>query len=608
MLSRCRYIVCVYLSFLAAFLLAKPCFILYNHENHQITARNFADVLLHGLPLDLSTSGYLTSVPLVVMLISCLWKHSLLKRFLWVYYGIISVLLCTILLADCLLYSFWQFKIDATIFTYLDSPTQAFASVSAWYIVKALIALLIMATSLFFLLRSIPLPSFENKKIAWSPLILLTFTGGLLFLAIRGGIGKSTMNIGTAYFSENQFLNHAAVNPAFSLLSSTLKAESYEKLYRFYSEEERKAIFEELSYNTASIDDKIILNTQRPNIVVIILEGFGATFIEPLGGKPNITPNFNRLSKEGILFTQCYANSFRTDRGTICTLSGYPSFPGISVMKLPQKSRTLPSIAASLSQEGYQTDFLYGGDINFTNMKSYLLSTGYQTAKGDTHFPVSVRKTHAWGVTDIIAFDTLYNQITAVKDNAPRFTTFLTLASHEPWKVPYHRIKKDEKANAMAYTDHCIGRFITQLKKTTAWHDLLLIFIADHGITYPKGLTEADKQRYHIPMLWVGGAISRPLLFSKICNQSDLPATLLGQLGIKHNQFSFSRDVLSSTYTYPSAIHTFDDGIAFIDSTGYSVIDFKSGKALTDKPTPSELRKSKGQAFLQTAIDDFSKR
>ena len=608
MLNRCRYVLYVYLSFLSAFLLTKPFFILYNHENHPITARDLVDVFLHGLPLDLSTSGYLTAVPLVVMLISCFWEHPLLKRFLWIYYGIIAILLCAILLADCLLYSFWQFKIDATVFTYLDSPVQAFASVSIWYIAKALIVLLIMAASLFTLLKSIPLPSFENKKVAWYPLILLTFSGGLIFLAIRGGTGKSTMNIGTAYYSENQFLNHAAVNPAFSLLASTLKAENYEKLYRFYSEKERASIFDKLNYSTASINDSIILNTRRPNIVLVILEGFGATFIEPLGGKPNITPNFNRLSKEGVLFTQCYANSFRTDRGTICTLSGYPSFPSISIMKLPQKSRTLPSIAASLSQEGYQTDFLYGGDINFTNMKSYLLSTGYQTVRGDTHFPISVQKTHAWGVTDIIAFDTLYNQITSVKDSTRRFTTFLTLASHEPWEVPYHRIKNDEKANAMAYTDHCIGRFVTQLKKTTAWQDLLLIFIADHGITYPKGLTEADKRRYHIPMLWIGGAVSKPLHFNKICNQSDLPATLLGQLGIKHDQFNFSRDVLSSTYTYPVAIHTFDEGVSFIDTTGYSVIDFKSGKTLTDKPTPSESRKNKGKAFLQTAIDDLSKR
>ncbi len=608
MLSRCRYLLSVYLTFLSAFLLAKPIFILYNREDATVGLRDYLDVLLHGLPLDLSTSGYLTAIPWLAMLFSCVYWHPLLKRILWLYYTMAALLVSIISLADCLLYSFWHFKIDATVFTYLDSPSQAFASVSTGYIATAIIAILLLSALLLALLWRIRLPHFRGRRHAWSSLGLLACMGGLLFLAIRGGTGKSTMNIGTAYYSDNQFLNHAAVNPLFSLVASSLKAERFDRLYRFYPEKKRKALYASLGYNSSSTGDSLLLTTRRPDIVVVILEGFGATFIEPLGGEPGITPHFNRLSAEGILFSQCYANSFRTDRGTVCTLSGYPSFPGISVMKLPHLSRTLPSIARSLSREGYTTDFLYGGDINFTNMNSYLLSTGYQTVRGDTHFPASTRKTHAWGVTDIIAFDTLYHQITARKGNAPRFTTFLTLASHEPWKVPYHRINNNERANAMAYTDHCIGLFIRRLKASEVWNNLLVIFIADHGITYPRGITEADRRRYHIPMLWIGGAIRKPLLIDRICNQSDLPATLLSQLGIRHDAFGFSRDILSTTYTSPSAIHTFDDGFSFIDSTGYTVVDFKSGRVLADRPVSSPARRVKGQVFLQTAIDDLSKR
>ena len=109
------------------------------------------------------------------------------------------------------------------------------------------------------------------------------------------------------------------------------------------------------------------------------MEGFGGVFVESLGGVPDVSPNLERLSKEGVFFTNCYANSFRTDRGTVCTFSGYQSFPTVSVMKSPAKSRTLPSIAGKLREQGYATDFLYGGDINFTNMKSYLLGSGYQS-------------------------------------------------------------------------------------------------------------------------------------------------------------------------------------------------------------------------------------
>jgi phosphoglycerol transferase MdoB-like AlkP superfamily enzyme len=160
----------------------------------------------------------------------------------------------------------------------------------------------------------------------------------------------------------------------------------------------------------------------------------------------------------------------------------------------------------------------------------------------------------------------------------------------------------------MAYTDDCLGRFVSRLKKTPAWKNLLIICIADHGIGYPKGLSEADMHRYHIPMLWIGGAVKQPKLFTKLCNQTDLPATLLGQLGINHKNYPFSRDVTSHTYTYPFAILTFDNGFAFIDSTGYTVQDFNSGHILTDKPKPSKQRFNLGHAILQTTINDLGKR
>ena len=587
----------------------KPVFLLYNAgEDGSPKIKDYFEVMLHGLPLDLSTAGYLTAFPLLLMLVSCFVWYPFMKCVLRVYYAVTAFLLSVILCVDCALYSFWQFKLDATIFNYIDSPAEALASVSPGFVLLGVLATVALAALFFFVLKQVRLPEFHSDKRAWLSLGPLVLLGGILFVFVRGGLGKSTMNIGSAYYSDCQFYNHAAVNPAFSLLASSLKTKDFSKLYRFYDGQECSRLFAEMKYDTRTVRPDSLLNTSRPNVLIILMEGFGATFIEPLGGEPGVTPCFNRLAGEGVLFSQCYANSFRTDRGTVCAFSGYPAFPGFSIMKMPQKSRTLPSIARTLAGAGYTTDFLYGGDINFTNMNSYLLSTGYQTVRGDTHFPSSVRKTHAWGVTDRIVFDTLYNQIVARKQNTPWFTTFLTLASHEPWVVPYHRIKGNERTNAMAYTDDCLGRFVERLKRTPAWKNLLIVCIADHGITYPAGLTEADKRRYHIPMLWIGGAVKRPRVIEKICNQTDLPATLLGQMGLGHKDFSFSRDVTSSTYTRPSAIHTFDDGFSLIDSTGYTVIDFQSGRALTDLPHPSQQRKAFGQAFLQTAIDDFAKR
>lgn len=595
----------VYLSYVLFFLLAKVLFLLFHLKEFPLRFGDALAVLAHGLPLDLSTAGYLTAVPLLVALVGT-WFRGSFRQVLSVYFWLSSFLLAIIVCVDTALYGFWQFKLDATIFNYIDSPRQALASVSTGYILAGLASILLITFLLVRLLRLVPQPVADVRVSVLRRLGIscsLVVLGGVLFLFVRGGVGKSTMNIGAVYFSDQQYLNHAAVNPAFSLLASSLKREHYDRLYRYYKESERERLLASMGLNRGEQPTDTLLNCKRPDVLLILMEGFGASFVEPLGGEPGVTPCFNRLAAEGVLFTECYANSFRTDRGTVSTLSGYPAFPTISVMKLPEKSRCLPSLARSLGQAGYDTEFLYGGDINFTNMKSYLLSTGYQSVLGDTHFPLSVRKTHVWGVTDHIVFDSLYHRLLRPQ-SAPRFTTLLTLASHEPWEVPYHREGLNERTNAMAYTDHSLGVFIDSLQRTPLWQHLLVICIADHGIGYPSGITEADRQRSHIPMLWLGGALRSPRLVHRICNQSDLPVTLLRQLQLPVEAYPFSRDIMSNDF-HSSAIHTFDEGFTYIDSTGLSAIDLKAGRLLKEEPSPSAQRIEIGKAYLQTAIDHF---
>lgn len=605
MLSRTIYLIRIYLTYVLAFVLMKPLFMLYNHEGYSVSFADVWSVVWHGFPLDLSTSGYLMAFPLLLMLLSCVVRIPGQKYVLATYYGLTALLVAIILMTDCALYPFWQFKLDATVFTYMHSIHTITANVSLWFMVIGIASILLYAVLLFLLLLRHSLPS-SLKPFQFGSLLPLLLLGGVFFLLIRGGTGKSTMNIGSAYYSDNQFLNHSAVNPAFNLIASALKKEDLQTCYRYFDKEECERRYKLLGYESIGSDTDTLLTTPRPNVVVVILEGFAASFIEPLGGSTDVTPQFNRLSKEGLLFTQVYANSFRTDRGVLSTLSGYPAFPKISVMKLPEKSRSLPSLARSLSKEGYSTQFLYGGDVNFTNMKSYLLSTGYQSVMGDTYFPQSVRSTHGWGVTDHIAFDTLANQLLDYLGPKPIFSTFLTLASHEPWQVPYNRIPDNMKANAMAYTDDCIGRFVDKLRRSSLWNNLLLVFIADHGIGYPVELTESNPQRSHIPMLWLGGALRRYGVVDKYCQQSDLAATLLAQMHIAHSDFRFSRNVVSNGYTNPSVMHTFDNGFAYMDSTGSTVYDLTSRKVLTDIPAPSQERIDRAYTLLQTTIDDLA--
>lgn len=608
MKKRIAYISLYFFTVLLIFILQKPLFMLYNGSIEK--GFGFADymqVMVHGASLDAATAGYLTAFPFLLVLISIWFRKFPLKKILYGYYILAAALISIIFVVDMALYTFWGFKLDASVFLYIDSPKEALASVSVGFILLRVLAiLLLIALNSWVLLKITPsVLNATRKRIAGTAGMLLL--GSVLFIIIRGGVTESTSNIGQVYFSNEPFLNHSAVNPDFSLLSSMGKSQDFASEFNFFDEEKRAALFDGL-YPTTDGDSIIqVLNTKRPNILIILMEGFGGAFVEPLGGLPDVTPHFNRLSKEGVFFTNCYANSFRTDRGTVCTFSGYLGLPTASVMKIPAKSRTLPAIAEGLSKAGYKTDFLYGGDINFTNMKSYLLSTGYQRLTANTDFSLAEQTSNAWGVNDDITFEYLYNQLRNRKEEGPWHTAFLTLSSHEPFEVPYHRLE-DKIPNAFAYTDECLGKFIDRLKQTPAWKDLLVICLPDHGFYYPREGSNAMPRFYHIPLLWLGGAVKQPMQVDKIMNQTDLAATLLGQLGLEHTAFTFSRNVLGSDYKYPFAFYSFNNGFSFRDSTGVTVFDNNSGSILFDEPEADESRLDKGKAILQTVYDDLGNR
>lgn len=603
-MKKLRFFFLFLLILLLGFAAFKTAFMLFNGLGaHGCTVADVPAVLWHGLSLDLAVAGYLMAPVFLLLWLSRWVTVPRLSLVLKAYACLLAVVISLISVADICLYSFWDFKIDATIFAYLDSPRGAMASVSALYLILAFLAVTGSAALLCLgWFKAVPAAVGERLQHPrlWSDAGCL-LAAALMFLCIRGGVGRSTANVGMVYYSSNQYLNHAAVNPAFSLLYSLAHPHTFKNEGNYMPAPRCRRLFEELGYNTRSVSPDTLLTTRRPDILLIILEGMGGTFVEAVGGEPGVTPRLNSLAREGVLFDSCYANSYRTDRGTVCLLSGAPSFPRLSLMKMPEVSRRLPSIAASLGRAGYDTHFLYGGDINFTNMQSYLRSTGYTHLTGDTRFTPAERLTHGWGVTDRITFRYLWNELKAdTARRRPRFTTFLTLASHEPWGVPYNRIPGNAKANAMAYTDSCLGELVDSLRRSPLWKNLLLICVPDHGIGYPAGLTEANPRRYHIPMVWAGGAVRAPRRVSRLCNQTDLAATLLGQLGLPHHNFPLSRDVLSGSYTTPFAFHTFDNGFSVIDSTGFTVFDLTAHRPLSQQPDPSERRINVGKAYLQT--------
>ena len=612
MRERLLFIARYYAVITALSVLYKILFIALGSGNESLSLAECIAVIYNGLAHDFAVAGYFTTIPLLLTM-ATIFADFNLRGFLKWYNLLIAAATTLAFTADATLYPYWEFKLDATVLLYIDSPANAVASIALWHLILLFLLFSSATFGLYKLLNAITASHFSpighngNRRIARQLLSLSAslLAGGVMFIGIRGGVSESTNNIGTVYFSDKAILNHAAVNPIFSFIYSSMKVENFSKEYRFLDENECNEIFANLYPVDNEITDTLF-NNRHPNIITIIFEGLSAELVEELGGQSGVTPNFNHLSKEGILFTNVYANSFRTDRGLICTLSGYPSFPKTSVMKSTVKSQKLPSLASSLSAAGYRNTFLYGGDINFTNMRGYLFSTGYERALADSDFSVAERTTHQWGANDDIPFDRLYDLVME-QDHEPWHITHLTLSSHEPWTVPYDRIKDDKIANAFAFTDEELGKFMERLKESELWENTLVICISDHSVVgYPKGITQTDINRNHIPLLMLGGAIKEPRRIETLCNQTDLVATLLAQLGIDGDEFPFSRNVLGPQYKSPSAYHCFNNGFSIIDSTGFTVYDLDSREIIHDTDNESRAeRLKKAQATLQTTYLDF---
>ena len=600
MKERVFFLLKFFLLTVMIFIVGKCGFMVYNHDAATWTMADMLEVIGHGLSLDVSTALYFLIIPFFVA-----WASIWLPMPRWLmkpYYIFVAIAFSLAFVYDTCLYPYWHFKLDALCLQYLETPSEAMASVSTGYILLLLLALIVVAV-IISLAYIYVVPVYRLKKGHWWESFLFVLLIPVMVIAIRGGLDESTTNIGQVYYSQNQFLNHSAVNPVFSFLASFEKTASYVPDYQFMDDDECEAMMQGL-YPTTSENPDTLLTTQRPNVVVILMESCGGVFIQDIGGKKEVMPNLNRLESEGVYFSRFYANSYRTDRGTLCTWSGYPSFPRSSVMKMPAKTRLLPGIAGSMLREGYTTSYLYGGDINFTNMRGYLVNIGFEDLYWKTDYTLEEQETAEWGVRDDITFKTLSQMVEQKsQQEKPFLIGYSTLSSHEPWDVPTHRLD-DEILNAFNYLDECIGNFISEMKKSPAWDNLLIILLPDHGYSYGE-VGEEHPMHDHVPMLWLGGAVKEPRRITQICNQTDLPATLLGQLGIDHQDYHFSRDVLSKNYTYPFATHTYNNGISMVDSTGFAVLDLNANMIVTDQSTDAQALIKKGKAILQMATREL---
>lgn len=625
-----------YATFVVLFVLQKPLFLFLEKGSATQPVDNiFTElpaVIWHGLPLDLSMAGYLSVIP-GFLSIAVVWlKRDLVKPIMNIYFIIASLFITCSFLLNASLYPYWKYPLDSTpLFYFFTSPADAIASVSIWQVILSIVILIVLTIGVWFTLRMRGEKRQQYSRYSYgyggfgsgkrnrfddfdrhrgrTSIILLLLTG-LLFLPIRGGITVSTMNTGQAYYSQNAYLNHSAVNPLFSLLESITHQEDFASQYRFMKDKEADKIFATMTStsdeNTYPLLNEATFKKGTPDILIVIMESFASDIMPSMGSYKDVAVCLDSIAQQSILFTRFYANSFRTDRGMVSILSGYPAQPTTSIMRYPRKTSQLPSIARNLAKyKNYKTTYYYGGDADFCNMRSYLVSQGYQHIISDANFPIE-DKLSKWGVPDHILAARMMEDIKAQQnEKRPMLRILQTSSSHEPFEVPYHRLK-DKRLNAFAYTDSVMGAIVREYRKLPRWKNTLIVFVPDHVGGYKENLNDHDRSRYQIPLILTGGAISRPMKVGIIGSQHDIAATLLGQLGVEHREFTFSKNMMSDA-TPKFAFFAVNDAFGIVSEENSLIYDNRAKRIVYDKGEKG-FNLKRGQAYLQKLYDDLARK
>lgn len=600
MKQRLHFLEILYCHLLLIFFVGRIGFILYNRHIESLSIMDVFGACHEGLLAHDCVVAALFLLPTALLSFLASYRHGLpLRALLTPYYIIVGFCMGAIILADAVMYEFWQFKLNAVVLSYAASPEGASNSVSPWFIIsRVFVALLLVLWIVVPCIRLTP------KRVPQaSPVWRAWMRNMSLIVGFLSAMGLLWAHVGDSYNERKSlFRNHASVNPVFAFMSSFPWTSDPANRFNYLDEEERESTFRNLyPQDTEDIKDTL-LNTNRPNVLIVLIESFGGRFIQELGGLPDVAPNWSRLIPQGVFWENYYSCSFRTDRGTVSAYSGTLAYPDVCLMKETELHPFMPSLARSLTDKGYHTTYLYPGAMTNMGKRQYLADMGFKELMDNTAFTAEEMNS-AWGANDSTSAMKAFHYI-ARKDSAEHwFMAYQTVSSHEPWKVPYNRLK-DEKLNAFAYTDHCLGQLIDSLRTLPQWDNMLVIMIPDHGFLYKQSYE--DPEFFHSPMLWLGGAVAHPRRMKVLMNQSDLAATLLSQMQVCHRDYPWSRNVLSKHYTYPFVYSDFPAGIMWKDATGETVYDITANSIITDSGEGGDQRVRKAQSVLQTSYDYLS--
>lgn len=612
------YLFFIYVYWLLVFAAHRLIFLLINAgtvEPQALSVAHLLQTFIHGLQLDFSMAAYTTILAWLAVLLSLPFPKHHARHAANLLTGFLIILSTFLAVGDALLYPEWKTKINSLALASLQRPSELWKVTSAgqFFLGLGLAAgtACILVTGLYRSQRRLPS---HDAHISLNVLLLLVIWPGILGLTARGGVKAIPINVSRVYFSNDAALNDAATNTLWFFLldlSHNRKFLSGENPFRSMPREEARATLRALRKTSEKKPNPVsILNTRRPNLVFVVLESWSADLVEELGGDPGITPNFSALSKEGLLFTRFYANGNRSQQGIASIFSGFPALPVVTITENPGKSQTLPKFAESFAMRGYHTDFFYGGQLEYGNIKAFLISNGFHSITEDDDLIALPQG--SMGAADSVVAPAYAEHLNTLPQ--PFVSAYFTLSTHAPYDYPGHDTctrtgREAAYVCSASYSDAALGRFFAQVKQEPWFANTLFVLVADHSHSSQK-LRENWQPGYRrIPMLFWGGAL-RPeykgRLWDRVGSQVDITTTLLHQLRLESSAYPWGNDLFdkaAASYAY----YEIGRGAGWVSDRGELVYDHENDRVLFSS-FPLEERQNaqkQAQAYLQTVVDYY---
>ena len=612
--NRFLYNLYYYLFWIVYFVFARFFFLMYYFDKTQeLSIATILKTFLYGLRLDASFAAYLSTIPFLLMIFSLLINQKIIFKIIKWYTFIIITFISLLLLIDAGLYQAWGVRLDTSLLPYLNTPELMISSTSTFQLISGIFAWIFISFVFIKIFKKIHQKNSEKISSGfWIQFPLFLLMTALLIIPVRGGFQIVPVNQSNVYFSESMFANHAAINFMWNFSNTLTHKTDGTNPYTYFDDETALKIINKTKKNLLTANTDSILNTLKPNVILILWESLPGKIVGSLGGEPNVTPNLNRLSKEGLLFTNFYANGDRTDKGIPAVLSGYYPQPVKRIMRMPNKTRSLPMLPKKMEELGYKTAFYYGGDLNFGNMNTYLRNAGISEIVDGSEFDKKDWNSK-WGAYDDVFMKRFADDL-STQQKEPFFKIALTLTSHEPYEIKgEYKFGTDTHDNqfrsAHFYTDSVIGNFIS-FAKTQEWYkNTLIVIMSDHGHSSPKHQGPYfSPKKFRIPMLWLGGVVNSNIKeINNFSSQVDFSYTLLDLLNGDKKDFTFSKNIFN-TSDEQYAHYTFNKGYGTITKNSTYIYDYVSKKPILSEGKNTQKLDSLGKAITQNSYEDFLER